>query len=757
MDQIEKEEQMKEYKRITRIVDEIKKAGGVNSTTFYEVLRRISRRTSETPHAIKDKEGNKCEDPAEIINVYKEWYKELLTTSKGITKEEKEVEEVVDIQWRCMQAIAKSKPTRITTAEEIDKVIKDLDPKKAKDAAGWKNIIMTEGGDEMRKSLRKICNEVDRQKQIPNEWMKMEILATHKKGDKELMSNKRGLFLTNNVSKVYERVIKRRNDTEFRQKINDTTMGGIKNRSTIDVLLLATSIIELNQYLNKHTYITLTDAEKCFDKLWLKDGVGELWRCGTDVRDCVMVKLLNEKAEVVVKTPVGNTESFILSDIVRQGTVYGPQICISSMDNVNGIGKRIVTSYGPEKQIGAAAFVDDVSGIGGIEVSNNTIYNCNIMEERKKMTFNNKNGKTEYMVVRGNNKEEIKTLTSKVKKGRVDRVKEHKLLGSWLDESGKYEINIMKRKEKLQFMLSTVRNKASSKTVGVMAVEARMNLAQTVVIQSILHNIEGFQSHTQEEVKKLESIQLTILTGILELPSSTPYHALLMETGWWTMKARLMYRKLMLYHNIMRSDEQRIIKTVIKIQKNEKRITTWYYSVEEAIKYYGITLLPENTLKSTWKRHVKKNINNKMKEEMRGLCKDKTKSRTVKNDEYIKKEYLGKASITDTKKILKARLHMTKVPGNYKQLGIVRCPLCDVSDISTEHYFKCHRCKQLLETWEVNEKDLRSQDLNKLRNLANFLEKVEGLLEPIINTRFDRMKKDAVKKKEEKQRNGKKL
>ena len=53
--------------------------------------------------------------------------------------------------------------------------------------------------------------------EIPVEWEKMLIKTINKKGQSLLMSNKRGLFLTNNVSKVYESVIKKRNDTGVSQ------------------------------------------------------------------------------------------------------------------------------------------------------------------------------------------------------------------------------------------------------------------------------------------------------------------------------------------------------------------------------------------------------------------------------------------------------------------------------------------------------------------------------------------------------------
>ena len=139
--------------------------------------------------------------------------------------------------------------------------------------------------------------------------------------------------------------------------------------------------------------------------------------------------------------------------------MYGPQICIASMDKINLMGKDIKTHYSPDLIIQAVLFVDDVTGAGGIHQINNTIYNCNMMEERKKMTFNNKRGKTEYMVV-GKAKEEVRTASKKVKKGVINRVDEHKLLGSWIDEDGSYGVNIEKKREKLPYMLSTTRRQA---------------------------------------------------------------------------------------------------------------------------------------------------------------------------------------------------------------------------------------------------------------------------------------------------------
>ena len=202
-------------------------------------------------------------------------------------------------------------------------------------------------------------------------------------------------------------------------------------------------------------------------------------------------------------------------------------------------------------------------------------------------------------------------------------------LGTWYDESGDYRINITKRTETLQFMIATVKYHAHPKNIGVYATQARLNLAEVVVIPSILYNAEAYHVHQEEEIATLERIQHKILVGILQLPATTPYYALLMETGWWTMRGRLAYRKLMLYHNIITSDNKRVIKKVLKVQQEYQRSTTWYASIKDLMITYSIDMNPEDTLKSRWKKEVKQKINSKMDIEIREQCMGKTKARTA--------------------------------------------------------------------------------------------------------------------------------
>ena len=76
---------------------------------------------------------------------------------------------------------------------------------------------------------------------------------------------------------------------------------------------------------------------------------------------------------------------------------------------------------------------------------------------------------------------------------------------------------------------------------------------------------------------------------------------------------------------------------------------------------------------------------------------------------------------------------MCKLPSNYKQKGVILCPLCEEEEGSTEHYFECEYTRRLAEIYGVTEADLGSQDIRIMKNVANFYDKVEQMLQPILD------------------------
>ena len=191
-----------------KTVESLQKAPGIISeNTFWKFQQKQKNKLEEQKTAMKNKDGELVETEKEVKEVYTEFYKDLLSTSVASTQKEKLAEDNVNKLFRLIEIIAENQePLEITKdLEEI--AIKKLKRKKAADEEKWTNEMIVEGGDEMVNSITYMLREISVTQQIPNQWKTMRIKSIHKKGSKLLMDNKRGLFLTNILSKLYEKVI----------------------------------------------------------------------------------------------------------------------------------------------------------------------------------------------------------------------------------------------------------------------------------------------------------------------------------------------------------------------------------------------------------------------------------------------------------------------------------------------------------------------------------------------------------------------
>ena len=122
-----------------------------------------------------------------------------------------------------------------------------------------------------------------------------------------------------------------------------------------------------------------------------------------------------------------------------------------------------------------------------------------------------------------------------------------------------------------------------------------------------------------------------------------------------------------------------------------------------------------------------------MEKEIRQQCYSMKKARFIKDDKYERKEYLrkGNTDLKTAKAILRTRLNMSNVPANYKNKGGGQCNLCDGGEGSTEHYLtSCSQIQLLRNIWKVQVNDIDNQEISKMKDVANYMEKVEILLEP---------------------------
>ena len=85
------------------------------------------------------------------------------------------------------------------------------------------------------------------------------------------------------------------------------------------------AVVDRNRRLEKETMVMFADAEKCFDKLWLKDCMVDMVKRGTRESEAAMIYKMNEKAKIKIITPFGMTEEIVAE------RVKGNNIWTSSM------------------------------------------------------------------------------------------------------------------------------------------------------------------------------------------------------------------------------------------------------------------------------------------------------------------------------------------------------------------------------------------------------------------------------------------
>ena len=104
---------------------------------------------------------------------------------------------------------------------------------------------------------------------------------------------------------------------------------------------------------------------------------------------------MNKETDLIIRTPVRNTDNIQVKEVVKQGTILGPIMCCAETSSaVNSIGEEVKYSYG-KINIGMLVFMDDIATAGKAEHFRKSINNCARMEKEKKIRFGLK--KTKYM------------------------------------------------------------------------------------------------------------------------------------------------------------------------------------------------------------------------------------------------------------------------------------------------------------------------------------------------------------------------
>ena len=724
----------------------------MHSGTFWEFKKQMDRINKvETPSSMLDKNGKEKTTREEIKIIFEDFYQELFKHNEPTTETEKLAEKVTnqvfeEIMKRADQVIEKDPITK----DEIQNSIKQIKNKATMDYNRINNKILKSAGEDFLSSLEILFNEINRNNYGPDMWEYMIIKSIHKSKSRKEMNNRRGLFMTSVVGKLFSTTKRNRQRSRLEGGISKFQTGGITNKSTVDNSVVFNATIDYNNFINSETYVFFADAYKCFDKLDLKTSLIDLYEILGE-HEAKLFYNLNKKAIITIQTPVGDTNPIEVHEIVKQGTIYGPILCDINTDKVNTVGSRNITTIGPNIQCMSLIYVDDIQHGGShLKSIERAASNCSSMEQLRKYIFNNEVEKTAFMIINAKkDSKNIQELKTQVKRGKIKRTTEYKYVGNWYNEKYNHDTSIKAKASKVPGMIVQMKYYGDTYKVGNMAFQVRLEIFESTVIPTIYHNVETWSKITGKEIEKLEKMQKDILTDIFELPKSTPYFGLLSELGIWPFEELMEHKRIMLFHQIITSDDNRFLKEVIMDQLRSIYPGCWTEQTLEICNKYnlGVQLIKcmrKGKLKKLLKERIRKRLERKLEIESR----EKTKLRFCGG--FSRKKYIMKGNMSKNmiKAIMKTRLNMLELTCNYKGNNKSEiCALCKDGRDTTEHIFECREIKKSLDNipdievlkndseqayFELGEFvknicDLRGIDLNKTvkENLANFWKKIE--------------------------------
>ena len=222
--------------------------------------------------------------------------------------------------------------------EEYNKALKQLRNNKSPGPDLLLNEFFKHGTDELNVYILNLFNTVFESGYFPESWAEGFIIPIHKKGDRNDVSNYRGITLLSALGKLFTRILNNRL-TAWAEKYGiyiEAQAGFRKNMSTIDNIFVLRSLIR--HYLNKNEnlFCAFVDFTKAFDYvvrdvIWYK-----LIKIGVRGKMLDIIKSIYKNVKSQVKHNNTLSSSFICNIGVRQGECLSPflfSMCLNDLED----------------------------------------------------------------------------------------------------------------------------------------------------------------------------------------------------------------------------------------------------------------------------------------------------------------------------------------------------------------------------------------------------------------------------------------
>ena len=179
--------------------------------------------------------------------------------------------------------LAKLKKTNPWKSKELQKVLKALRTKKSRDPHGLINELFKPGilGKSLEDSILKLLNRIKEEITIPEFMEFANIVTIYKgKGPKSSFKSDRGIFLVNIMRSILMKLVYQEKYPIVDKNMSDSQIGARRNKNIRNHIFIINAVINEAVNTGRSIDILMYDYRQCFDTLWLKECINDLYDAG---------------------------------------------------------------------------------------------------------------------------------------------------------------------------------------------------------------------------------------------------------------------------------------------------------------------------------------------------------------------------------------------------------------------------------------------------------------------------------------------
>ena len=310
---------------------------------FKRLRNSINVDKSPPPVAINSN-GETVTDPAEVLDAWHTFSKNIASTDLKGTKEEgiydDEYREEVEQRLELLRLVQLHQPhmDRPVDREEVFAAIRRLKMGKAPGQDGILTDIIKSGSDAvytrkmrhfgMIDALTLIYNYILEHGVWPERWGVGVIVPLHKHDSRLDPANYRPITLMSVVGKIFGIIINNRLQkfSERANTIGDEQGGFRSQRGTPDQVFILRELLASRKERGLPTLCTFVDVRKAYDTVWRESAYVNIHDSGVKGKVWRQLQAMHKGLTRKVRLPFGDTEDFEVHRGVAQGAVESPWV-----------------------------------------------------------------------------------------------------------------------------------------------------------------------------------------------------------------------------------------------------------------------------------------------------------------------------------------------------------------------------------------------------------------------------------------------